>query len=372
MSTYIYHNTDWPEFRWDTDKLAGLLALVRNRQGKLLGRMDSLGFHLQSEAILTTLSLDIIKSNEIEGEMLNPAQVRSSLARRLGMEIAGLVPSDRHVDGVVEMMLDATRKYKDALTDDRLFGWHSAMFPSGRSGLYKIRTGYWRTDVMQVVSGGMGNEKVHFEAPAPESIDKEMKLFFAWFNSETKIDAVIKAAVAHLWFVTIHPFEDGNGRIGRAIMDMQLARADESHQRFYSMSAQIQKERNAYYEILERSQRGDLNITPWIEWFLSCLDRALAATDEIMELVFRKSGFWKLHGNAGLNARQTLMLNKMLDGFEGKMTAAKWGKIAKCSHDTALRDIQNLLERNILIKEEAGGRSTAYILGTIITNVSIN
>ena len=327
-----------------------------------MGRMESLGFDLRSEAILDTLTLDITKSNEIEGELLNPQQVRSSLARRLGIEIAASIPSDRNVDGVVEMMLDATQKYKDPLTADRLFGWHSCMFPTGRSGMYKITVGNWRTDVMQVVSGGMGNEKVHFEAPAADTLEKEMQQFFDWFNSKTTIDPVLKAAVAHLWFVTVHPFEDGNGRIGRAILDMQLARADESHQRFYSLSAQIQKERNAYYDILELSQKGDMDITMWLEWFLKCLERALIATDDVLAAVLTKARFWELNRSTPLNARQTQMLNKMLDGFDGKVTAVKWGKIAKCSHDTALRDIQDLLDKKILAKEDAGGRSSSYTL----------
>ncbi len=362
MNEYIYQNTNWPKFNWDSERLTSLLATVRNKQGRLMGRMESLGFDLKSEAILSTLTLDIIKSNEIEGAILNPQQVRSSLARRLGMEIGGLVPSDRNIDGVVEMMLDATQKYKDPLTGDRLFGWHTCMFPSGRSGMYKITAGNWRTDIMQVVSGGMGHEKLHFEAPAADTLEKEMKLFFDWFNSEMSFDPVIKAAIAHFWFVTIHPFEDGNGRIGRAILDMQLARADESHQRFYSMSAQIQKERNSYYDILELSQKGDLNITKWLEWFLQCLDRALNATDEILATVLTKAKFWELHAHSGFNTRQNLMLRKMLDGFDGKTTTVKWAKIAKCSHDSALRDIQDLLDKEVLIKEDAGGRSTSYFL----------
>ncbi len=362
MNEYIYQNTNWPKFHWDSERLTSMLATVRNKQGRLMGRMESLGFDLKSEAILSTLTLDIIKSNEIEGAILNPQQVRSSLARRLGMEIGGLVPSDRNIDGVVEMMLDATQKYKDPLTGDRLFGWHTCMFPSGRSGMYKITVGNWRTDIMQVVSGGMGHEKIHFEAPAADTLEKEMKLFFDWFNSEMSFDPVLKAAIAHFWFVTIHPFEDGNGRIGRAILDMQLARADESHQRFYSMSAQIQKERNSYYDILELSQKGDLNITKWLEWFLQCLDRALNATDEILATVLTKAKFWELHAHSGFNTRQNLMLHKILDGFDGKTTTVKWAKIAKCSHDSALRDIQDLLDKEVLIKEDAGGRSTSYIL----------
>lgn len=362
MSQYIYQNKGWPEFIWSQDKIMQLLATVRHKEGRLIGRMESLGFGQRSEAILGTLTLDVLKSNEIEGELLNPDQVRSSIARRLGMDIAGLIPADRHVEGVVEMMLDATQRYNEPITDERLFGWHSCMFPSGRSGMYKIAVGQWRKGDMQVVSGGMGKEKVHFEAPTADGLAKEMKAFTDWFNSKMDIDPVLKAAIAHFWFVTIHPFDDGNGRIARAIADLQLARADETSQRFYSMSAQIQKERNAYYRILETTQRGTLDITAWLEWFLTCLDRAISASDELLVNVLNKAQFWDTYANAGLNARQNMMLNKMLDGFEGKLTSSKWAKIAKCSQDTALRDIQDLIEKGILIKEDSGGRSTCYVL----------
>lgn len=324
--------------------------------------MESLGFNLRSEAALNTLTLNILKSNEIEGEILNPEQVRSSLARRLGIEIAALVPSDRHTDGVVEMMLDATQKYKDPLTDVRLFGWHSCIFPTGRSGMYKIVVGSWRNNVMQVVSGQMGNEQIHFEAPAPETLTYEMQQFLDWFNGEMSLDPVLKAAIAHLWFITIHPFDDGNGRAARAIADLQLARADDSPQRFYSMSAQIQKERSAYYKILELTQRGSTDITPWLVWFLNCLDRALSATDTELSEVLAKAKFWDRNAQMALNTRQKVMINKLLDGFDGKLTTAKWSKLTKSSHDTALRDIQDLLDKGLLLKEDAGGRSTSYVL----------
>lgn len=368
MTLYIHQQPDWTQFRWNSERLANRLAAVRHKQGRLAGSMSALGFNLRSEAMLNTLTLDILKSNEIEGEILNPDQVRSSLARHLGMDIAGLVPTDRHIDGVVEMMLDATQKYSEPLTDDRLFGWHAAMFPAGRSGLHKITIGDWRKGPMHVVSGAWGKEKIHFEAPDAEKLPDEMQQFFDWFNSEMDIDPVLKAAVAHFWFVTIHPFDDGNGRIARAIADLQLARADDSTQRFYSMSAQIQKERKSYYDILERSQKSDLDITNWIEWFLVCLDNALNATSEILSTVLHKAQFWERHSDMALNTRQTLILNKLLDGFVGKLTTSKWAKIAKCSHDTALRDIQDLVEKEILIKEEAGGRSTSYILISDIAN----
>jgi len=366
MATYIHQLKNWPHFHWDQEKLVELLTGVRNRQGRLLGRMEGIGFRLQAEATLQTLTLDVIKSSEIEGEILNPDQVRSSIARRLGMDIAGLVPADRNVEGVVEMMLDATQNYMNLLTDERLFGWHAALFPTGRSGMHKIVVGAWRdnpeTDPMVVVSGPMGRETIHYRAPASEVLPDEMNAFLGWFNSSQVWDPVLKAAIAHLWFVTIHPFDDGNGRIARAIADMQLARSDGSSQRFYSMSAQIRKERNAYYDILEKTQKDSLDITIWLEWFLKCLDRALVATDETLAIVMKKATFWERHSSISLNDRQKMMLNKLLDGFDGKLTSSKWAKIAKCSSDTAVRDINDLLQKEVLVKEAAGGRSTSYIL----------
>jgi len=362
---YIHQLEEWPHFHWDTERLSVLLTTIRNKQGRVVGRMESLGFDLRSEAILNTLTLNILKSNEIEGEILNRDQVRSSLARHLGLEVAGLVPSDRHIDGVVEMMLDATQHFQFPLNDDRLFGWHTCMFPSGRSGMYTITTGNWRKGPMYVVSGRLDKEEVHFEGPAAQIVDEEMNKFFKWFNEAQPIDPVIKAAIAHLWFLTVHPFDDGNGRIARAITDLQLARADGTSQRFYSMSAQIQKERNAYYRILEMTQRGTLDITAWLEWFLQCLDRSLSGTDATLNSVLAKARFWEQHAHTKLNERQHMMLNKLLDGFEGKLNTAKWARIAKCSHDTALRDIQDLIDKDVLEKEEAGGRSTSYALKNV-------
>ncbi len=373
---YIYQRKDWPEFQWQQEILAKTLTTVRHKQGKLTGRMEALGFNLRNEASLQTLTLDVLKSSEIEGEMLNRDQVRSSIARRLGLDIAGLVPADRHVEGIVEMMLDATQQYQNELTADRLFAWHAAMFPASRSGMptnarasegsRKIKVGAWRDntlqDPMQVVSGPMGKERIHYEAPESGVLKKEMTAFLKWFNHTIDIDPVLKAGVAHLWFVTIHPFDDGNGRIARAIADMQLARSDESMQRFYSMSAQIRKERNDYYDILEATQKGTLDITTWLEWFLACLNRALAASDETLEGVMKKAKFWEAHSGTRLNARQQFILNKLLDHFEGNLTSSKWAKMAKCSHDTALRDIQHLMNENILAKDPAGGRSTNYFL----------
>jgi len=360
---YIHELVNWPSFQWKYEKIAQPLSQVRLYQGKLLGRMEALGFRFREGAALQTLTSEIVKSSEIEGEVLAPDQVRSSLARKLGINVAGLVPSDRNVDGVVDLMLDATLLYEQPLTADRLFGWHALLFPTGRSGMYKITVGNWRTDEqgpMQVVSGAMGKERIHYEAPAAETVASEMNMFLNWFNTIHDIDPVLKAALAHFWFITIHPFDDGNGRIARAITDMQLARSDGSVQRFYSMSAQIRKERNEYYECLEKSQSGSLDITDWILWFMSCLDRAINATQEDLIGILDKARFWEKHNNKVLNERQRMMLNKLLDGFDGKMTTGKWSKIARCSPDTALRDIQLLIDQDILEKEDARGRSTSY------------
>lgn len=364
MNAFIHQKDNWPEFTWRSNEFLHLLSEARNLQGRLFGKMGTLGFELRNEALLDTLTLDVIKSSEIEGEILNPDQVRSSIARRLGMEIAGAVESDRNVEGVVEMMIDATQKCFDPLTADRLFDWHAALFPTGRSGMYKITVADWRKDTtgpMQVVSGTMGKEKVHFQAPESELVEKEMTQFIDWFN-KSKIDLVIKAAIAHLWFVTIHPFEDGNGRITRALTDMLLAQSDKSNQRFYSMSAQIRLERKGYYDILEKTQKEDLDITAWISWFLNCLINALKATDAVLIKVLFKANFWQKHIDTAINHRQSKLLNKMMNGFDGKLTSSKWAKIAKCSKDSAVRDINDLIDKGILQKEAAGGRSTNYEL----------
>lgn len=366
MSAFIYNIKDWPRFIWNDQRIITDLAKVRNLQGKLIGKMESLGFSLRDEASLETLTLEIIKSNEIEGEILNAGQVRSSIARRLGMEIAGLVPSDRNVDGVVDMVLDAIQKYKEPLSKERLFNWHFSLFPTGRSGMYKINVGEWRDDrsgPMQVVSGPMGREKVHYQAPPADSIDQEIEEFITWVNNENTIDPVIKAAIAHLWFVTIHPFDDGNGRITRAITDMLLTRSDGIEQRFYSMSAQIRLERKSYYKILEETQKGTLDVSGWIQWFLNCLFNALNSAETVLSKVMIKHKFWIKFATTKLNERQIKVLNKLLDGFEGKLTTSKWAKISKSSKDTAFRDIQDLVEKRILTKDDqAGGRSTNYIL----------
>src|SRR5690554_1475295 len=364
MIAFIHQKDNWPEFTWRSNDFLKLLSEARNLQGRLLGKMETLGFELRNEALLDTLTLDVIKSSEIEGEILNPGQVRSSIARRLGMEIAGAVESDRHVEGVVEMMLDATQKCFDPLTADRLFDWHAALFPTGRSGMYKITVADWRKDTagpMQVVSGTMGKEKVHFQAPESQLVEKEMTRFIDWFN-KSEIDLVIKAAIAHLWFVTIHPFEDGNGRITRALTDMLLAQSDKSNQRFYSMSAQIRIERKGYYDILEKTQKEDLDITAWIIWFLNCLINALKSTDSVLIRVLFKANFWQKHMDTAINDRQRKLLNMMMNGFDGKLTSSKWAKIAKCSKDSAVRDINDLIDKGILQKEAAGGRSTNYEL----------
>jgi len=365
MPTYIHELQGWPEFRWDHKRLADPLAAVRHRQGRLIGRMEALGFSLRSEAMLQTLTEEVIKSSEIEGEALDRDQVRSSLARRLGMDIGALTPADRNVEGVVEMMLDATQNYSQPLTAERLFGWHAALFPTGRSGMHRIRVGAWRDDStgpMQVVSGPIGRERVHYQAPEAARVDAEMTAFLAWFNGELAVDPVLKAGIAHLWFVTIHPLDDGNGRIARAIADMALARSEQSPQRFYSMSAQIRQERSAYYDMLEATQKGDLDITRWLDWFLACLSRAFDGAETVLAAVFKKAHFWERHTGASFNDRQRDMLNCLLDGFEGKLTSSKWAKIEKCSQDTALRDIGDLVDRGILGKDEGGGRSTSYSL----------
>ena len=365
---YIHELPDWPAFRWDHDILAAPLAAVRHRQGRLVGRMEGLGFLLRGEAMLHTLTEDVVKSSEIEGAVLDRDQVRSSIARRLGMDIAGLVAADRDVEGVVDMMLDATQNYRLALTDERLFGWHASLFPAGRSGMHRITVGAWRDDragPMQVVSGPVGHERVHYEAPKAERIAQDMAAFLAWFNGESDIDPVLKSGVAHLWFVTIHPFEDGNGRLARAVADMQLARSEQSPQRFYSLSSQIRQERKAYYNSLEAAQKGSLDVTDWLDWYLACLSRAFDGAESILAGVLRKARFREQYADKSLNQRQRDMLNRLLDDFEGKLTSSKWAAIEKCSPDTALRDITDLLARGILVKDEAGGRSTSYSLAEV-------
>lgn len=362
--TYIHELPDWPNLRWSDEQLARPLASVRHRQGRLIGHMEALGFPLREEAVLQALTEDVIKSSEIEGEVLDREQVRSSIARRLGMDIGGLVEADRHVEGVVEMMLDATQNHAEPLTAERLFGWHAALFPTGRSGMSRITVGAWRTTEdgpMQVVSGPIGRERVHYEAPASERLDAEMSRFLDWFETAAP-DPVLKAGIAHLWFVTIHPFDDGNGRIARAIADLALARAEGTAQRFYSMSAQIRTERKAYYDMLESTQKGDLDITPWLSWFIGCLDRAFDGAETILASVMRKARFWESMAGQALNERQRKVINRLLDGFEGKLTNAKWAAITKASSDTALRDINDLVQRGILVKEPGGGRSTSYSL----------
>jgi Fic family protein len=368
FKSYIHQKENWPNFEWNDKSLIDLLSEVRNLQGKIVGKMEVLGFNLRNEAVLETLTLDVIKSTEIEGEILDVEQVRSSLAKRLGIQIENSVYSERNVDGVVDMLIDASQKFNTELSKERLFDWHFSLFPTGRSGMYKLKVGDWRSDTtgpMQVVSGAMGNEKVHFEAPNSELIEKEMMLFLSWLNSNEKIEPVIRAGIAHLWFITIHPFEDGNGRISRALTDMLLARSDGIPQRYYSMSSQIRLERKAYYEILEKTQQSSLNVTDWLVWFLNCLLNSLKSSETVLNKVLRKHNFWNTYATEIQNERQKRMLNKLLDGFTGKLTTSKWAKINKCSQDTALRDIQDLIEKGIMQKENAGGRSTNYELTEI-------
>jgi Fic family protein len=368
MSPYIHNHQAWPRFHWDRDRLSEHLSVVRYEQGRLLGRMEALGFKLRQEAVLKTLTEDVLKSSEIEGEQLDAEQVRSSIARRLGMDVGGLRPVDRNVEGVVDMMLDATGHYEQPLTAERLFGWQASLFPTSRSGMRRIRVGAWRDDSsgpMQVVSGPIGRERVHFEAPVAEKLNREMQVFLDWFDESTETDWVTKAGLAHLWFVTIHPFDDGNGRIARAITDMALARSEKSMQRFYSMSAQIRQECAAYYDVLETTQKGTMDVTLWMEWFLGCLGRAIEGAQVTLSTVLSKARFWETFADVSINDRQRLVLNRLLDGFEGKITTSKWAKRAKSSHDTALRDILALVERGILVRNPEGGRSTSYDLASI-------
>ncbi|MGA2230948.1 MAG: Fic family protein [Tepidisphaeraceae bacterium] len=364
--TYIHAKAGWPKFTWDTENLAAQLAAVRHKQGRLLGKMESLGFDLQAEANLAVLTSDVVKSSAIEGEKLEPGEVRSSIARRLGLDIAGLPKASRDVEGVVEMMLDATQRFEKPLTKNRLFDWHASLFPTGRSGMSRITVGAWRTKEsgpMRVVSGPIGREKTHFEAPAADRLESETSQFIKWFNAPTAVDPVLKAGIAHFWFVTIHPFEDGNGRIARALADMSLARADGTKDRFYSMSARIEAERSEYYLQLESAQRGEMDITRWLAWFLGCLDRAITGADETLGAVLHKARMWERINRRPINDRQRRVINRLLDGFTGFLSTSKYAKLAKCSSDTSLRDVQDLLDRRILIQNSAGGRSTSYRLG---------
>ena len=363
---YIYQHIDWPDFIWEKGKVINLLGDVRNKQGRLLGRMESIGFDLQSDAILDTMTLEVVKSSEIEGEILSLEMVRSSVARHLGIEILNPVESGRNVEGMVSMIIDATENYKSALTSERLFAWHSSLFATGGSRPARITAGAWRKDIkgpMQVVSGAIGKETVYFQAPAASLIELEMEEFITWFNQEDNTDQIIKSAIAHLWFITIHPFEDGNGRIARVLADLLLARSDKTNQRFYSMSAQIRTERKEYYRILEKTQKGGLDITEWILWYLNCLMNALKSAESVLTKVLQKAEFWRNNSYIILNKRQRSMLSRLLEGFEGKLNTSKWATITKCSSDTALRDIQDLISKGILMKDEMpGGRSTNYIL----------
>lgn len=362
MEKYIYEQKNWTNFSWYDKVINAIFGEVKLMQGKIIGQMNALGFSAKEEATLTALTLDVVKSSEIEGELLIYEQVRSSIARRLGINIAGLVPSSRHIEGIVEMMLDATQRYSLPLTEKRLFGWHAALFPTGHSGPYAIEVGKYRTGEMQIVSGVMGKEKVHYEAVKPKLVKAEMDKFLDWFNNDNQLDPVIKAAVAHFWFIIIHPFDDGNGRIARAITDMLLARAENSGERFYSMSSQILVERKRYYEVLQKVQHSTGDITEWLEWFLHCLKNAILATEKTTQRILQKAEFWKLHENAAINERQRTILNMLFDGFDGKLQTSKWAKITKVSTDTALRDIKDLIEKGILQETKEGGRNTNYEL----------
>lgn len=366
--TYIWQARDWPNWRFDLAGLAGPMAEVSRAQGLLLGRLADIGMALRNQASLAALTDDVVKTSEIEGEQLNIESVRSSIARRLGVDIGGLAPVDRHVEGVVEMVLDATAKCQVPVSRERLFGWHAALFPTGYSGLSKIKVGGWRADAsgpMQVVSGPMGRQRVHFEAPPADRLEGETSRFLDWLNAASNEPPLLKAGLGHLWFVTLHPFDDGNGRIARAIGDLLLARADGSPHRFYSLSAQIQRERKAYYDILERTQKRSMDVTEWLAWFLATLHEAVDQAQHTLDAVLTKARFWQRWATTPLNERQVKLLNRLLDGFEGKLTSSKWAAIAKCSPDTALRDINDLLTRGVLRKSDAGGRSTSYTLNDL-------
>lgn len=359
---YIHDHDNWWQFRYDSLRIMNELGRVRSKQGMIIGRMLSLGFDSQDDAVLSNISMELVRSSEIEGEKLNLGEVRSSLARRLGIAMAGMISASRYVEGVVEMQLDATQNYNHPLSADRLFGWHNVLFPTGISGLYRIEVGKYRSGEMQVVSGAMGKEIIHYQAPSAERVPAEMDRFIAWVNSDEPIDAVLKAAIAHLWFVSIHPFDDGNGRIARALTDMLLARSENTGKRFYSVSAEMKLLQKEYYEVLERTQHGDGDISEWILWFLHCFEQALTAAENTLSSVLRKADFWERNRNVSINERQRKLINLQFDGFFGKLSTGKWAKIAKCSTDTALNDIRDLVEKGILKKSEEGGRSTNYVM----------
>ncbi len=362
---YIHQEVDWPSFRWEPEGLVEPLAAMRHRQGRLLGRMSALGFDLRQEAVLGTLTEDVVKSSEIEGEMLDSEQVRSSVARRLGMDAGGLLHADRNVEGFVDLMLDATEHYDRSLTEERLFDWHASLFPTGRNSMGRVEVGGWRTGPMQVVSGAIGRERVHFDAPSEKRVPEEMQAFLAWFNAPSSTDEVLKAGLAHLWFVTVHPFDDGNGRIARAIADMALARSEGSPQRFYSMSSQIRKERRAYYDVLERTQQGTMDVSEWMQWFVGCLGRAIDEAETTLTAVLAKARFWEQTAGISINERQRTAINHLLDNYGSKLSTSQWAKMTRCSQDTALRDITDLMERGILVRGPGGGRSTSYALAGV-------
>lgn len=365
MSTYVYQHYDWPHFMWDNDMVLMYLADVRFAQGKLMGKLETLGFEMRENAQFEMLSLEVLKSAEIEGELYKPDEVRSSVARKLGLDKFQNVQAGKHVDGVVEMVYDALTNFHEPLTKERLFAWHAALFPTGYSGMYQITVGQFRVDStgpMQVVSGALGKERVHFQAPHSDLLPTEMEAFLEWFNEDQGLDLVLKAGVAHFWFLTLHPFEDGNGRIARALTDLLLARSDKSTQQFYSLSAQLLKERKAYYELLEKCQKGDMDLTNWLLWFLNCFHVAVKSTNEILNHTLQKAAFWKTHSQTLLNDRQLKVVNRLLDEFEGNLTSTKWAKMCKCSQDTALRDLNDLLRKKVLKKNDSGGRSTHYSL----------
>ena len=366
---YFHENTDWPNFRWDSEIILAYVSKVRDLQGRLIGRMEAMGFDLRGEAVLDTLTDDIVRTNEIEGENFDADEVRSSVAQKLGMDISGLPNVSRHVDGVVEMMMDATQNFDKPLNEERMYGWHAALFPIGRSGIHKIRVGEWRVDErgpMQILSGAIGKEKVHYIAPEATRLNDEMKLFIDWFNADKGVEPVIKSAIAHLWFVSIHPFSDGNGRIARALGDCLLARADRTKQRFYSMSSAIMKSKKGYYNILESTQKGGMDVTQWLVWYFERLIEAIEATSETLSKIMIKAKFWETHKTTQFNDRQVKMINKLQSDFVGKLHSSKWAKMTGVHRDTARKDIQDLIEKGVLAAAGEGGRSTNYVLDRIV------
>lgn len=359
---FIHERENWTDFRWDANQLIEPLAQVNRETGFLAGRLSAIGFDEQLYTVARTIANDIVASSAIEGIILNSSEVRSSVARKLGLKIADEKAPTHYVDGIVEMMMDATVNYLDSLSEKRLFSWHGALFPTGRSGLSETHVGTYRTEPMQVVSGMFGREKVHYHAPDAEKVPEEMKKFIHWFNDKNVKPSYIKSAIAHLQFVSIHPFDDGNGRIARALSDMILAQVESNGRRFYSLSAEINKEKSAYYDVLERTQHGDGDLTEWLVWYLKCINNAVMETYTMLSGVLRKSIFWRTHSQVSISEREKNVLNTYLDGYDAKLTIKNYAKLCKISPDTAARDIHNLEEKGVLCMAQGRVRDASYSL----------